>query len=263
MNEEKKEESMDSTVTAQNEHDEVDEAADQTANEEVADIAQNEDVGLLGNTVTAQDEGEEVQGNTAQNGHDEVETSGNHKESPPGNGYDSKLDTLAERFAKLEDEFESKIKCDRHREKIIDNLHKELQDYKNDLVKKLLRPMIMDIIQSIDNNNTLVNNLNEESQLDPQELIKQMAEISAELEEILFRQGVDKLEIVPSQFDPKRQKIVSTELTDDPAKDKSIAQKVHNGYEWEGHVLCRERVNVYLYKPGSEDIKTNKKEEKE
>ncbi|MCP5103454.1 MAG: nucleotide exchange factor GrpE [bacterium] len=211
-------------------------------------------------TQTADEEAAEVAGQTA---NETVETTGNHKESPPGDGGDSKLDTLAERFGILEAEFESKIKYDRHREKIIDNLHKELQDYKNDLVKKLLRPVIMDIIHSIDNNNTLVNNLKEESQLDPQELLNQMAEISSELEEILFRQGVDPFDYKQPQFDPSRQKIVKTEITDDPSKDKSIAKKVHNGYEWEGNVLCRERVNVYLYKPGSEDTKTNKNEEKE
>jgi molecular chaperone GrpE (heat shock protein) len=120
-----------------------------------------------------------------------METAGNHKESLPGDGGNSKLDTLAERFGILESEFESKIKYDRHKEKIIDNLHKERQDYKNDLVKSLLRPMIMDIIHSIGGNTTLVNNLKEDvPQLDPQELVKQMEGILYELEEVLFRQGV-------------------------------------------------------------------------
>ena len=252
MNEEKKEESMDNTVTTQ------------TADEEaVTDTVRNEDDELIGNTVTTQTADEETAEVAGQTANDAVETTGNHKESPPGNGYDSKLDTLAERFAKLEDEFESKIKYDRHREKIIDNLHKELQDYKNDLVKSLLRPMIMDIIHAIDNNTTLVNNLKKESGSDPQELVKQMEEIPAELEDILFRQGVEPFNCEQPEFDPKRQKIVKTEIADDQLKDKTISKRVHNGYEWEGKVLCRERVNVYLYKPGSEDTKTNKKEEKE
>lgn len=215
------------------------------------------------NIVTTQILDEEAAEVTGQTVNDAKETVGNFEESIPGDVYDSKLDTLAERFTGLESEFESKIKYDRHRETIIDNLHKELQDYKNDLIKKLLRPMIMDIIHSIDNNNTLVKNLREESQLEPQELLNQMEEISSELEEILFRQGVDLFDCKQPQFDPKRQKIVKTEPTDDPSKDKSIAKKVHNGYEWEGSVLCRERVNVYFYKPGSEDTKTNKNEEKE
>ncbi len=219
----------------------------------------------------------ELKGNTAatQTVNEEVVTAGenSHPSGPGKDGtfnrdktftlLDSKLDTLGERFGILEAEFESKIKYDRHREKIIDNLHKELQDYKNDLVKSLLRPMIMDIIYAIDNNTTLVNNLKKESESDPQELIKQMEEIPSELEDILFRQGVDPFNCEQPQFDPKRQKIVKTEITDDPLNDKIISKRVHNGYQWEGKVLCRERVNVYLYKPGSKDPKTDKKEEKE
>lgn len=184
---------------------------------------------------------------------------------PPGQEVlESKLDKLDERFASLEAEFESKIKYDRHKEKIIDQLHRELQEYKDDLVKSLLRPIIMDIIQTIDTNAAHVKNLKQEkSRLDPQELLKQMEEIPAEMEEILMRQGVEPFNCEQPEFDRKRQKIVKTLNTHDQKKDKTIAQRLHNGYEWEGKVLCRERVDVYLYKPDPNQLKTNKKEKEE
>jgi molecular chaperone GrpE len=124
--------------------------------------------------------------------------------------------------------------------------------------------MIMDIIQAIDTNAAHVKNLKQEKNpLDPQELLKQMEEIPAEMEEILIRQGVEPFNYQQPEFDPKRQKIVKTVITHDRLKDKTIAQQVHNGYERERKVLCRERVNVYLYEPDPEELKTNKKEEEE
>jgi molecular chaperone GrpE len=264
MNEEKNAELKGDTATiqtgneevavdiAQNEEEEVVEDIDQTTNEEVGeDITQNED--------------EEVVEDIDQTTNEEVETVGIDEKVTPGfTQLVSKLDTLGERFSILEVEFESKIKYDQHKEKVIDNLHKELQDYKNDLVKSLLRPIIMDIILAIDGITKLVNkHKEEESGLDPQKLLKQMEESPSELEEILFRQGVDPFNVDHTGFDPKQQKIVETEITDDQLKDKTISKRVHKGYEWEGKVLCRERVNVYLFKADSKDQKTNIEEEKE
>ncbi|MCP4146156.1 MAG: nucleotide exchange factor GrpE [bacterium] len=173
---------------------------------------------------------------------------------------DTKMDTLVEGITKLEEEFESKLRYDRHKEETIGNMHKELQEYKNDLVKSVLRPMLMDIILTVDNNATLVNNLKKEAELDPQDLLTQMAEISFEMEEILFRQGVETFQCKQTQFDPKRQKIVKTEITHQQQKDKTIAREVHKGYQWEGKMLCRERVNVYVYKPETKKQETASQE---
>ncbi len=177
----------------------------------------------------------------------------------------SKLDGLKEQFGILEAEFKGKIKYDGHKEKIIDDLHREVQEYKNDLVKNLVRPVIMDIIHTVDDITKLVNNhkTKDPSELDPLKLIKQMEGISSDLEAILFRQGIEPFNCPQPEFDPKKQKIVETLTVDDVSKDKTVSQRVHDGYEWEGKVLRQESVNVYVYKPGLEDPGTNKNEEEE
>jgi molecular chaperone GrpE len=177
----------------------------------------------------------------------------------------SRLDDLSEQLENLSTEFNSKIKYDRHKEKIIDDLHREVQEYKNDLLKNLLKPLIMDIIHTIDDIAKLVNNhrIKNPSELDPLKIIKQMEDISSDLEEILCRQGMEPFNCDQSEFNPKQQKIIKTEYSKDPSKDKTISSRVLNGYQWEGKVLRPEMVNVYIYKPESNEQNLTKNEEKE
>ncbi len=175
----------------------------------------------------------------------------------------SKLDALGEQVQSLESEFKSKIKYDQHKEKVIDDLHRELQEYKNDLLKGLLCPLVLDVIHTIDDIRKLVHHhrLKDSTELSPLELIKQMAGISADLEDILFRQGIESFNCPQDEFDPGRQKIIKTENINEPSKDKTIAKRVHNGYDWEGKVLRKEMVDVFVYKPEAGSLAKNKDEE--
>ena len=175
----------------------------------------------------------------------------------------SKLDMLNESLEKLGADFNSKIRYDQKKEEIIDNLHREVQEYKNDLVKSLTRPIIMDVIHTIDDINklTVEHKSKDPSELEPLKLIGQMEDISSDLEEILYRQGVDPFDSHLPAYDPKRQKVVKKEDTDDPSKDKTISKQVRKGYEWEGKVLRQEMVNVYVYKPGINVPEINKNNE--
>jgi molecular chaperone GrpE len=167
-----------------------------------------------------------------------------------------KLDRIEEQLNALQIDFQSKIKYDEHKEKIIDNLHSELQAYKNDLIKKLLQPMIMDVIHTIDDVNKLINHYQEPSQtdLDPQKLLKLMESIPDDLEHLLYRQGVETFQCSETEFNPNRQRAIKTKPTSEPDKDKTIVQSLRNGYEWEGKVLRPEMVEVYVFKP-DEDAK--------
>jgi molecular chaperone GrpE len=163
----------------------------------------------------------------------------------------SKLDSLDGQLGKLQTEFDGKLKYDQHKEKIIDQLHREVQEYKNDLTKNLLRPMIVDIIHTIDDIGKLVNSHKKTppAELNPQKLIRQMEDISADLEDILFRQGVEAFNSARPEYDAKRQKIINTETTGDQSKDKTVSKRNRDGYEWDGKVLRQEMVSVYIYKP--------------
>jgi molecular chaperone GrpE (heat shock protein) len=81
---------------------------------------------------------------------------------------------------------------------------------------------------------------------------------NVDMENILLDCGV---EIGPFPYDKLNtihQRIVDVVPTDDPEKDGKIAERVSDGYRYDGRVLYKERVNVYKFtekkkKSGKED----------
>jgi len=185
------------------------------------------------------------------------------------NGLEEKLEALTvllnERLLGLENEFSSKLKYDQHKDKIIDKLHREVQDYKSGLLQNLLRPVIMDVIHTIDDIGRLADSHKSKKpeELDPVKLLNQMEGFAADLEEILYRQGVEAYHCEGLGFDPKRQKIVKTRSTEDESLNHSVCKRVHNGYCWDEKTFRPEMVHVYKYEPGSIEPVPGEEEKKE
>lgn len=205
---------------------------------------------------------EQSQISDEQPGEDQTEESEPRSEEEP---MAKELKRLDQRFDALEAEFQSKIKYDIHKQKIIDDLHKELQDYKNDQAKSLLRPVIMDIIQTIDDISRLVKSHKEKepAELDPLKLLKQMEGLGLDLTDILFRQGVEPFRCPQPQLDPKRQKIIKTQPCSQENQDKTVALRIQPGYEWDSRILRLEKVNVFVFKAGSAEPETDTTKENE
>lgn len=159
-----------------------------------------------------------------------------------------------ENIKEMKNEFESKVKYDKHKDKIIDSLHEELQQYKDDLMHKLLRPVITDIIYTIDNNNKTIQAIRnkEKSELEPEKLVHIIEGVSEDLEDVLYRQGVEEFTYQDEKFDPKTQKIVKAIETDKEEKDRSIVRSVKKGYMFEDRVIRHELVEVYVYREHKE-----------
>lgn len=177
-------------------------------------------------------------------------------EIEPAAKLDLSQDPLLEKMAQLqaqmetlETEFQSKLKYDAHKEKIIDKLHHELQVYKDGLIEKLLRPIFMDVIEVVDDTRKMMRSLEEKNQLNNTEkLLKMLKNIPGDLEDMLYRHGVEVVEAEQENFDPSFQKVVKVETTEDTEKDKKIAQKIKNGYRWEGKLIRHEMVTVFKSK---------------
>ncbi len=148
----------------------------------------------------------------------------------------------------LQREFHEKIKRDASKEKIIDNLHDELQKYRDNFVKSNLKSVIMDIIKVVDDIRKLVDyyRVTEPSQDDIPKLLSQLAGISTDLEDICLWHGVERFNAENDHFDPTRQKILKQIETQQTEKDKRIAEQLRPGYMWEGRVLRPEMVSVYV-----------------
>lgn len=158
-------------------------------------------------------------------------------------------------LALIRKEFQGKLKFDTHKNKIIDKLHQDLQAYKGDFVKKSIKTIIMDLIQLIDNIRKLGDHYSarDPSENDPGKLLELLKNIPSDLEDLFYRQGVHPFTCESDDFDPTRQRVLKTLITQDPDKDKTVAESLRPGYEWDGQVIRPEMVAAYIYKESESD----------
>ena len=175
----------------------------------------------------------------------------------PSSADDEKtVDTTAETLAyiqsaisELQDSFSEKIKYDAHKEKIIDALHHELQEYKNDIVKKLLQSMIMDVIKVVDDVRKMAAHfrMRPAAEIEPGKILKYLETVPIDLEDVVGLHGVKPFNCEGNLFDATRQRVTKKVKTDDPDKDKTIAKSLRPGYEWDGQVIRHEMVATYHF----------------
>lgn len=173
-----------------------------------------------------------------------------------------KLDEVLAQTRRLQREFQSKIKYDAHKNKIIDDLHQELQVYKNDIIQKHLSNVMMDIIQFMDNTRKLARYYREldPSERDPEKLLSILEEVPSDLEALTGRQGLVPFTCEGDQFDPARQRVLTRVTTSDKSRDKTVAESLQPGYEWDNRLIRPEIVSVYVYKPAHEAPETGSRE---
>ena len=162
---------------------------------------------------------------------------------------EERLENIEAAISELQDSFNTKIKYDEHKEKIIDALHNELQEYKNDIVKKLLQSMIMDVIKVIDDVRKMAAHFRSRSatEIDPGKILKYLETIPVDLEDVVGMHGVKPFNCKGASFDASKQRVTKKVKTDDPDKDKTIAKCLRPGYEWDGQVIRPEMVATYHY----------------
>ena len=158
------------------------------------------------------------------------------------------LRNIVSKLDRLEKHFEGKLKYDQHKEQTIDKLHHELQQYKDDLIGKLLKPVFMDIIEVIDDLHKILRSLAQKGALDnPEKLLKVLKEIPEDLEDKLYRHGVEVMDLESNVFNPTYQKILKVVLTPEANLDKTINEKLKKGYQLEGKLIRHEMITVFKY----------------
>ncbi len=191
------------------------------------------------------------------------------EEKPSGDLKDAmrplteKLEGIEGQLAQLRQEFQGKLKYDAHKDKIIDNLHKELQEYKKDVIKKHMQSIVMDMIKIIDNIRRLTEHYNAQdpSESDPQKLLNLLEGVPSDLEDLFYYQGITPYTCNASAFDPSRQRLLKTVQTADKSLDKTVAESLRPGYEWDDKILRPEMVAVYVYDAASENSNTEQSDE--
>ena len=150
-------------------------------------------------------------------------------------------------LGELQTRFDREIRAESTREKVIDRLHAELQEYKQDLLLNTLRPMFIDLIQLHDDIGK-VTTATDETKADLLRPDSLLAGFQQGIEDILYRQGVEPFQVEGDVFDPRRQRAVATVPTDDPAQNKTVAARLRKGFRAGDRVIRPELVSVHAVK---------------
>ncbi len=154
---------------------------------------------------------------------------------------------IDQRFDELKALFQRETRAEAAREKVIDRLHAELQEYKQDLLLSTLKPVFIDLIQLHDDIGKVAAPPagNAETEPGADRLADLLQGFQQGIEDILYRQGVEPFHVDGDAFDPRRQRAVATVATDDPALNKAVAVRLRKGFRAGDRVIRPEIVSVH------------------
>lgn len=176
----------------------------------------------------------------------------------------SMLEEITATQEQIQKDFQTKLKYDEHKEQTIDTLHRELQEYKDDIIKSAMKPLINDLIFVNDNIFKLVDNLrSSEDALDPDKILNLMESITTDIDNVLYRQGIEAYTSPEEKVNLRNQTIFQTIPINDKSKEKHIAKRVRQGYEWDEKVIRKESVSVYVHDDSlvADEVEESKKDE--
>lgn len=177
----------------------------------------------------------------------ETETKSEAKNNENSEKMFEEIKTLNEKIANLNDMFLKKIQSMEFEKNVVNDLHKELQGYKDDLYFKLIKPTLMDLI---DMKNSFKRGIENFSQKTEAEKINFLETFIFEIDTILEKNDIEiyETDITNEQnFDVKKQKIVEKIETDKKENHGKVFKVKSNGYIYKGKVISPEKVEVYVY----------------
>ena len=176
-------------------------------------------------------------------------------EAPPPDSCEKALHDLASSVSKmgeqllgLEKLFKTRILRTEHEEKIVDQMHRELQRHKDDLYLQLIRPVLLDLIGIRDSILT-ISSASRAKPLDEQHIPLDTFELYAhDVKNILEKNNIDIYRSeANSVFVPIRQRTARKVATQDKELHGKLAESLSDGYEFMGRTIAPEKVAVYIF----------------
>jgi molecular chaperone GrpE len=156
----------------------------------------------------------------------------------------SAVEAIAQAVSQLRMDFDTKIKYDESKDRTINALHQELQDYRADIVLKHQRPLVNDLISLYDDLGRMVAEGGASEHL---------ADIQADIETMLARNGIDSYEMPQDTFEGAFQRVQQVVATDQPDLDRRTAARVRRGFRYGERVIRPELVDIYRYTPPADE----------
>ena len=152
---------------------------------------------------------------------------------------------VEQRLSSLQTLLDRAVRAEATHKRIVDRLHAELQEYKQDLLLKVQRPIFIDLIQLHDDISKMI-------EAQPAEDAERASAFRGALESIrraildfLYRQGVEPFQTEGNTFDPCRQRAMTTVPIDEPGQNRTIAGRIRPGFQAGDKIIRAELVSVY------------------
>lgn len=152
----------------------------------------------------------------------------------------SAVEAIAQSVSQLRMDFDTKIKYDESKDRTINALHQELQDYRADIVLKHQRPLVNDLISLYDDLGRLVA---------AGGVVDHLADIQSDIETMLARSGIEAYEMPQDTFESAFQRVQQVVPTDQPDLDRRVAARVRRGFRYGDRVIRPEIVDIYRHTP--------------
>ena len=146
-------------------------------------------------------------------------------------------------------DFETKVMYDESKERVIETLHRELQDYREGLHFRILKPLFIDLIVMYDDLGKQIERMDQNANPLAKEVKQDLELFQESIEETLHRNDVDTFSVEDDVFLPSKQKILRIIPTENLALDRHIARRVRKGFHCAGKILRPEIVETYKYTP--------------
>ncbi len=173
------------------------------------------------------------------------------EEEPKPDKLDELVETqkkLLESIDSLNNLFNARIMHTDHEEKIVDQMHKELQKYKEDMYAQLVRPILLDVIEVRDSIMRMAATYLAKPEGEQNIPNKTFSDYAYDLQDILEKNSV---EIYRSKsgddFTPIKQRVVKKVTTADESLHGKVAESLSCGYSYKERTISAEKITVYCY----------------
>ena len=149
--------------------------------------------------------------------------------------------------------FVRKIQHTTHEEKIVDQMHSELQRYKEDMYSQLVRPVLLDIIEIRDSIIRMSNSFSLKPEGEQDVPLKTFSGYAFDIQDILEKNNITIYDSKDGDdFNALKQRVIKKVSTPVEQLHCKIAESLSSGYDYMGRVISPEKVAVYIYQKPEE-----------
>lgn len=160
---------------------------------------------------------------------------------------------MGEQLEQLTQLVSARLQYDEVKERVIDRQHAELTKLREGLKRDLLRPVLYDLAQTLDDMRKAKGAYEAQGNADAAEAIDDAMSML-----VFMLEKYDVEQVISSEGDAftTKQRMLKTVATADESRAKLIAESVAPGYVWGEEPLFKEKVRVYKYVPQTVETPT-------